>query len=55
LFRQVRLDPEAGTIVWPNDADFDPATLHDWPEYEHELAEMAKRWATTDEDSQPAG
>jgi hypothetical protein len=22
---------EAGTLVWPNDADFDPSTLHDWP------------------------
>ncbi len=32
LFNQVRLDQEAHTIVWPNGADFDPATLHDWPE-----------------------
>ncbi len=31
LFNQVRLDPEADTITWPNGADFDPATLHDWP------------------------
>jgi len=31
LFNQVRLDPETDTIVWPNGADFDPATLHDWP------------------------
>lgn len=28
LFRQVRVDPELGTIVWPNGADFDPDTLH---------------------------
>ena len=34
FFSQVRLDPEVHTIVWPNGADFDPATLHDWPEYE---------------------
>ncbi|HXE63837.1 MAG TPA: DUF2442 domain-containing protein [Bryobacteraceae bacterium] len=25
-FNQVRLDPEARTLVWPNGADFDPAT-----------------------------
>ena len=31
LFNRVRLDPEVKTLVWPNDADFDPATLHDWP------------------------
>lgn len=28
LFRQVRVDPELGTIVWPNGADFDPDVLH---------------------------
>jgi hypothetical protein len=32
LFNQVRIDPEVHTLVWPNGADFDPATLHDWPE-----------------------
>lgn len=30
LFNQVRLDPEIHTLVWPNDADFDPATLYEW-------------------------
>ena len=30
LFNQVRLDPEVHTLVWPNDADFDPATLYEW-------------------------
>jgi hypothetical protein len=30
LFNQVQLDTDAGTLVWPNEADFDPATLHDW-------------------------
>jgi hypothetical protein len=45
LFNQVKIDPEARTLVWPNGADFDPATLHDWPEHEHEFRELARRWA----------
>jgi hypothetical protein len=27
-FRQVRVDPELGTIVWPNGYDLDPDVLH---------------------------
>lgn len=46
LFNRVEIDPEARTLVWPNGADFDPATLHDWPEYEREMREMARRWNT---------
>jgi hypothetical protein len=46
LFNQVRIDSEAHTLVWPNGADFDPATLHDWPEYASEFRELARRWAT---------
>jgi len=45
LFNQVRLDPEVQTLVWPNGADFDPVTLHDWPKYVEELKVLAKRWA----------
>lgn len=28
LFRAVRVDDEAGTIVWPNGADIDPDVLY---------------------------
>jgi hypothetical protein len=28
FFRAVRVDPEAGTIVWPNGADLDPDVLY---------------------------
>lgn len=28
LFREVRVDEELGTIVWPNGADMDPDVLH---------------------------
>ena len=45
LFNQVVIDPEAHTLLWPNGADFDPATLHDWPEHEESLHNMAKQWA----------
>jgi hypothetical protein len=43
-FDQVRLDPEIGTIVWPNGADFEPATLHDWPRYGPAIAALAATW-----------
>src|SRR5437870_3138427 len=48
VFGQVRLDPEIHTIVWPTGADFDPATLHDWPQHEPAFREAAKRWRERD-------
>ena len=43
-FNAVRLDPEAGTLTWPNGADFDPATLHDWPKVCEEFEALARGW-----------
>ena len=44
VFNQVKLDPEIHTLVWPNGADFDPATLHDWDKYAEEMRRMAQAW-----------
>lgn len=44
IFDQVKLDTEVHTLVWPNGADFDPATLHDWPEHEAQLRAAAEQW-----------
>jgi hypothetical protein len=49
IFNQVRIDPEVHTLVWPNGADFDPSTLHDWPENADAFAARAREW-----ESQPA-
>ena len=46
VFNRVRVDPEIHTLVWPNGADFDPTTLHDWPVYEEVLRERAPQWTT---------
>lgn len=45
LFNQVTVDSEVKTLVWPNGADFDPATLHDWPEHKEAFAARAREWA----------
>ena len=49
IFNQVRIDAEVHTLVWPNGADFDPSTLHDWPENVAAFAARAREW-----ESQPA-
>jgi hypothetical protein len=46
LFRRVRLDPEIHTLIWPNEADFDPATLYNWHQGDGaELARRAAQWS----------
>lgn len=45
VFNAVTLDKEARTVTWPNGADFDPTTLHDWPEVRDEFIAMARRWS----------
>jgi Protein of unknown function (DUF2442) len=44
LFNQVTVDSEIRTLVWPNGADFDPATLHDWPQPKDAFAVHAREW-----------
>ncbi len=44
VFGQVSIDSEVHTVIWSNGADFDPATLHDWPVQGPALIAQAQRW-----------
>ena len=50
LFNKVYIDPEVQTLVWPNGADFDPATLHDWQEQLPSLLARAQKWEMAEKD-----
>jgi hypothetical protein len=52
VFNQVRLDQETRTLVWPNDADFDPWMLHEWPRLVDKLVEQARTWEVASEPAQ---
>jgi hypothetical protein len=54
-FNSVSLDGEIRTLVWPNGADFDPATLHDWPDHEAAMVALGRRWASTAGPGKKAG
>ncbi|MFZ2421006.1 MAG: DUF2442 domain-containing protein [Anaerolineae bacterium] len=46
LFRQVRVDRDLGTLVWPNGADIDPNVLYDWPRHVGAIVQRRRqRWA----------
>ncbi|MBC7391038.1 MAG: DUF2442 domain-containing protein [Opitutaceae bacterium] len=44
FFKQVKLDEEVQTLVWPNGADFDPSLLYYWEQHVDELECRAKKW-----------
>ncbi|MBW7882526.1 MAG: DUF2442 domain-containing protein [Caldilineaceae bacterium] len=47
-FNRVKLNPDTGTIEWPTGADFNPAILHDWPNYRERLiAERRQRYSVS--------
>ena len=46
VFRQVRVDADLGTLVWPNGADIDPNVLYDWPRHVNAIVQRRRqRWA----------
>ena len=55
VFKGVHIDSEVGTLLWPNGADFDPATLHDWPDVAEGFTAMARGWQVATETPEKAG
>ena len=49
FFRQVRVNPDTGTIEWPNQADVDPVVLYHWT-----TGKPLPRWAGPLEDGCPS-
>src|SRR3954452_21448469 len=45
IFAEAQVDEEIHTVVWPNGANFDPATLHDWPDHAAAFADAARGWS----------
>lgn len=46
LFRQVRVDADLGTLIWPTGADIAPDVLYDWPRHVDAIVQRRRqRWA----------
>jgi hypothetical protein len=43
LFNQFKLVEEVGCLEWATGADFDPETLHNWPDYKDEIIAQRRR------------